>query len=185
MDNNDIADLAGIWRDRIYRRNLIMMIIFWISCTACFYLMGYYIKYIPGNIYFNVFFMAIGDLLSPIFACLVAQYTSSKVSLSISFIISTGGASLILGHTSTDHTVICILVMLTRFGISSAFTLVTLMIAEYFPVIVCSRIFGITNLFCRIVTIFVPMLAELPEPYPMAIFVSLSLLSTVSSFFLV
>ena len=68
-------------------------------------------------------------------------------------------------------------VLLSRFGICITFNMNYIATQRLFPSIVLSSVFGIANVFARFITILAPMIAEKPDPYPMAIFSSISLLS--------
>ena len=48
-----------------------------------------------------------------------------------------------------------------------------------FPSVVLSSVFGIANVFARFITILAPYIAEKPDPYPMALFASISILSCI------
>lgn len=92
---------------------------------------------------------------------------------------SVGGLMLIF---SEYEPTLCI--MVTKFGINIAFTLCYIVNAEYFPAIVCSRVFGICNLFARFSTILSPLIAEVEPPIPMCICVGICLMSSIGSLFL-
>lgn len=101
-----------------------------------------------------------------------------------SFAISSlGGVCLILAPKE-NKMLIMIIIMATKFGINIAFTLCYIINAEYFPSIVCSRVFGICNIFSRISTIMSPMIAEVTPPWPMVIYVLICFISMVASLFL-
>ena len=76
------------------------------------------------------------------------------------------------------------LIMMTKFGINIAFTLCYIINAEYFPSIVCSRVFGVCNIFSRISTILSPLIAEVTPPIPMVIYVLICFISMIASLFL-
>jgi len=77
--------------------------------------------------------------------------------------------------------VIPLFVLITRFGINSAFTLCYIITADYFPSIVSSRVFGICNLFSRFATILSPMIAELEPPVPMIVYSIICSITMISS----
>ena len=72
MENN--MELADLLKDRIYRVNLIIMILSWSASSFCFYIIGFYIKYIPGDIFVNMITTCIADVISSIVAGVIAQY---------------------------------------------------------------------------------------------------------------
>jgi len=181
-ENN--MNLGDLWQDRIYRVNLIIMILSWSASSFCFYIIGFYIKYIPGDVFVNVITTCIADAVSSIGAGLIAQEIGTQRTLFGAFALSSlGGVCLIL--TDTNNSIqIMVLIMATKFGINIAFTLSYIINAEYFPSIVCSRVFGICNIFSRISTILSPLIAEVTPPIPMVIYVLVCFISMVASLFL-
>lgn len=83
--------------------------------------------------------------------------------------------------SAADKYIIPIFVLITRFGINSAFTLCYIITADYFPSIVSSRVFGICNLFSRFATILSPMIAELAPPLPMMLYSLVCSITMISS----
>ena len=77
-----------------------------------------------------------------------------------------------------------VFVLITRYGINSAFTLCYIITADYFPSIVSSQVFGICNVFARFSTILSPLIAEIDAPVPMIIYVLICSLTMFSSLFL-
>ena len=64
--------MRDLMLDSIYRLNLIVMVLSWIASSFCFFIIGFYIKYIPGDIYSNMIAMNIADAASSIAAGLMA-----------------------------------------------------------------------------------------------------------------
>jgi uncharacterized membrane protein YagU involved in acid resistance len=89
-----------------------------------------------------------------------------------------GGIALIM---VTSESLILWAMFITRFGINCAFSLCYIITAEYFPPIVCSRVFGICNIFARVSTILSPLIAELAAPIPMATYVFICSILMVAS----
>ena len=93
-----------------------------------------------------------------------------------------GAVALMFSHDSAhEKYVIPLFVLITRFGINSAFTLCYIITADYFPSIVSSRVFGICNLFSRFATILSPMIAELEPPLPMIVYSIVCSITMISS----
>ena len=64
--------MVDLLKDSIYRMNLIVMILSWIASSFCFFIIGFYIKYIPGDIYSNIIATSIADGASSIAAGIIA-----------------------------------------------------------------------------------------------------------------
>ena len=182
ISNN--MELADLWRDSIYRVNLIIMILSWSASSFCFYIIGFYIKYIPGDIFVNMITTCIADVISSIVAGVIAQYIGTQRTLFGSFAISALGGVCLNLVQKQNKILIMIIIMTTKFGINIAFTLCYIINAEYFPSIICSRVFGICNIFSRISTILSPLIAEVTPPMPMVIYVFVCFISMIASLFL-
>jgi hypothetical protein len=77
-----------------------------------------------------------------------------------------------------------IFLLLTKFGVSSSLSLCYLITSEYFPIIYSSSVFGVCNVFSRIIAIFAPLIAEMEPPLPMAIYVIFCFFSVIGTVFL-
>ncbi len=71
MTENEFT-LVDVFKDRIYMLNLVIISLSWMASTVCFYIIGFYIKYIPGDVFSNVIIISIADALSSIGSGLVA-----------------------------------------------------------------------------------------------------------------
>ena len=76
------------------------------------------------------------------------------------------------------------LVLMAKFGISGAFTIVYVAHPKMFPTLFSVTSMGIANWVSRLMTSFAPMVAEVDEPTPMLIFTILCIISTICTFFL-
>ena len=161
------------------------MSITWASSTFTYYMVGFYIKYIPGD----VFTMVIVSCMAEFFACLVSgilsSYVGTKKCLFSSFLIG-GVFGIAIIFVSPENTLaIATCLLLTKFGVSSAFNLCFLVTAEYFPTNYSSTVFGACNVFARIMSIFSPLIAEAPAPMPMLVYTCFCFMSMMGATLLV
>ena len=163
--------------------NLIIIVLSWSSSTFCFYITSFYIKYLPGDVYMNVIILCIADALSSIGAGVMSTALGAKRTLFLSFLLSSIGGFFLILAGKQEH-MITILVLITRYGINSAFTLCYLITADYFPSIISSQIFGICNVFSRFSTIMAPLIAEVDPPIPMLVYCLVCTMTTFASMFL-
>ena len=77
-----------------------------------------------------------------------------------------------------------ILVMFCKFGITANFNVIYIVTASMFDSKVSASVFGVCNFFARLTTISAPLVAELPEPWPINSLVVLCAISSVVAFFL-
>ena len=68
------------------------------------------------------------------------------------------------------------LIMVTNLGVVIAFDIAYLINPELFPTILLASAYGICNIFGRAVSIFAPIVAKIPNPYPLIILIGYSLL---------
>jgi len=163
--------------------NLIIIVLSWCASTVCFYIIGFYIKYIPGNVFSNIIITSIADAISSVGAGVIAQNCGAKKTLFFSFSLAAiAGLGLIL--VGDEPIQIMVYVLITRYGINSAFTLCYIITADYFPSIVSSQVFGICNVFSRFSTILSPLIAEIDKPVPMMVYCLICFLSMIVSLFL-
>lgn len=51
----------------------------WASASFSYFLVGYYMKYIPGDIYTNIIYGGIAEIVSCVLIAIFAQYYGSKL----------------------------------------------------------------------------------------------------------
>lgn len=93
-----IYDFNNLTDDRVHFANLVIMNVAWSSTSFGFYLISYYMKYIPGDIYTNVVLSALADCLSSFFSGYLITKVGTQKTLVVSFFIS-GIFSLLLVFT--------------------------------------------------------------------------------------
>mgnify|MGYP002631616067 CR=1 FL=1 len=182
LTENDFT-MVDIFKDKVYMLNLIIIVVSWMASTVCFYIIGFYIKYIPGDVFVNIIITSVADALSSIGAGVLSNFIGAKKTLFLSFILATlAGLALILSND--DPVLIMTFVLITRYGINSAFTLCYIITADYFPSIVSSQVFGICNIFARFTTILSPLIAEIDAPVPMIVYCIICSVTMFASLFL-
>lgn len=77
--------MVDIFKDRTYMLNLVIISLSWMASAACFYIIGFYVKYIPGNVYSNIIIISVADALSSIGAGIVAESIGAQKTLFFSF----------------------------------------------------------------------------------------------------
>jgi len=164
--------------------NLVLMVILWSVSSLDYYLITFFMKYIPGNLYVNTSVSTISELVAYVFSGFVYNAVGGKKAFIISFALSALGGFLIAFIPATGFA-IASFVLLAKFGISFAFNLVYLITPTLFPVELTTTAFGICNVFARFSTILSPILAELALPTPMLCYGFTSIAAMIASIFLV
>ena len=66
--------------------NLLAMAFIWCSCSFCFYFIGYFVKYLEGDMYTNTIMMGVADLYAALLTQVAQSYLSTKKGFFYSFI---------------------------------------------------------------------------------------------------
>jgi hypothetical protein len=64
-------DMAILCRSREHMRSLIAVSALWIYAAFNYYLIGYYVKYFPGDVFTNFLMMTAAEILAPIYLWMV------------------------------------------------------------------------------------------------------------------
>jgi hypothetical protein len=166
--------------------NLILMIILWSISSFDYYLISFFMKYIPGNIYINASFSTIAEIVANMTSSVVYKFFGPKTAFVLCFTISAVGGILIAFIPSTVNPYLeAFFVLVAKFGISFAFTMVYLITPGLFPTELRGTVYGICNVAARFLTILSPILAEFAEPTPMLCYTFTSVAGLVASLMLV
>ncbi|CDW80967.1 organic cation [Stylonychia lemnae] len=182
LPNHSIYNLI---QNRLYLLNLVLMSITWASSTFTYYMVGFYIKYIPGDIFNMVIVSSMAELFACLISGVVSGYVGTKKCLFSSFLMGGVFGILIIFISPSNTLMISFCLLLTKFGVSSAFNLCFLVTAEYFPTLYSSTVFGACNVFARIMSIFSPLIAEVPAPLPMMVYTCFCFMSMLGTTLLV
>ena len=156
----------------------------WTTSSFCDYLLTFYLKYIPGNIFVNTSCSTFASLIGHAASGVVAKKFGIKIAFFVSFILASLGGLLLIFLYNADGLVIGVFVLFAKFGCSFAFNLVYFATPQMFPTAHCGKAFGICNVIARFSTIFSPLIAELPDPVPMAFFSAMTIVSAFLPIFL-
>lgn len=151
----------NITSDKVLIHNLLMMIIVWIAASFIFFLFGFLVKYMPGDIYFNsvisglsaIAMLAQGKLgeLLGVQRGIMACYMLGFVAIVFLCFFDKGTTQILLFA--------CVL-LVAKSGVSLAFGFAYAIHIELFPSNFLISSYGICNFFCRGLTIFAPLIAE-------------------------
>lgn len=151
----------------------------WTSSSFNYYIITFYLKYVPGNIFVNTSLSCIAEIFSYICSGIVMNKFGVKLSFMIAYTLAAAGGIFLVIFYNAEGALIATFVLFAKFGISFAFNISYLATPRMFPTSICSTAFGICNLFARGSTILSPIIAELHPPIPMSIF---SIMCIVSAF---
>ena len=140
------------------------MNIAWSAASFCYYMIGFYLKYIPGDVFTNIMVASLSEFFSCIISGMMAHKIGLTRSLGISFTLGLVAAiPLVFIQMAKDPNtqmlvVLCVLV--SKFGITSGFNICYLANVEYFPVVYSSTVFGACNIIARFASVLAPLIAE-------------------------
>jgi MFS family permease len=159
-----------------------MMILVWVAASFTFYLLNFLVKYMPGDIYFNSIISGL-SCVAMLIEGLMQDKLGSKGGMVVSYAV-TCLATVILCffvHGTDQIFLYAFILFLAKSGASLAFGFAYAIHIELFPSHFVISSFGICNFFCRGLTIFAPIVAELPNPWLPLLFLNLGAFSGLFS----
>ena len=161
-------------RQRPIKVNLAVMAYMWSACSFAYYMINFYMKYLPGNIFTNTFASGFSEMTADALSGLIYRRLGAKTTYSGLLALSLlGGVCILFMGESTSTVLMPIFVMLAKFGISGAFNVNYVCTVDVFPTLFMATALGFCNFFSRALTILAPEVAERPPPLPMAVFTAL------------
>jgi len=160
--------------------NLCILVFLWMTASFNLYMIGFYMKYIPGSIFVSTLTACLGDIPLSICGGVLYHLKGPRIAIPIFLVFATCGAiSLITWVKKAPDFFIPVVVLMTRSGIKASFDSCYLANSTIFPAIFAGTAFGICNIGAKMVTIFSPLTAEVKDPIPMIIFAILASIAAV------
>jgi len=153
----------------------------WSISSFNYYLITFYMKYVPGNIYVNTTASALSENLAYVVSGILLNKIGIKLCYVCPLIIAIVGGFLLTSIPATGWTEASF-VLIAKFGISWSFNNCYLSTPLLFPAHLRVRVFGICHLLASFVTVLSPLLAEIEPPTPMIVFTITSGIALVISF---
>lgn len=148
-----------------------------------YYLITFYLKYFPGNIFENSLYFALSDLLAYAISGIILKVSTTTKSFLVSYCVSTLGGILYLCFHS-KASLMPIFIILCRLGNSMSFNVAFGSNARLFPTKFVATTFGLANFVAHLFTTGSPMVAEIPDPYPIIVFCVNNCLAIFAALFL-
>lgn len=159
------------------------MSILWGATAMNYYLLAYYIKYIPGDVYVNTGVKTVSEIISFFVSGYLCNHVGQQQIFIFSFLVAALGGMLIV-MVPTNGILIAVFVFVAKFGISFAYNLVYIITPTLFPTENAATAFGICETSAMLSCILSPIVAELNEPLPMIIYSITSIGAMLVSLFL-
>lgn len=141
-------------------------------------------KYIEGDIYINSIVSSVSEVTAYVLSGALYGTIGPKVTFMASFAIAIVGSIFYIMFGQTAKSLIPVMILGSKFGISSAFNSVW-MANTLFPPIYASTTLGLCNAFARLSSMLAPQFAEFAPPTPMILFCIMAACAGVSSLFLI
>ena len=172
-----------IWKIPVLRTNLWAAAILYTEATFNFYLLSFYMKYFPGNLFVNSVYFACSDLTAFIMAGLFLNFVGMKVTIRVAACLAlTGGFMYLFLYSKTD--LIPFMICLSRVGQSMIFNTTLICVNRLFPTLFIANAYGIVNFCAHMSACLSPFVAEIHDPIPFIFFVTFVSFAVFSSFFL-
>lgn len=153
----------------------------WMAASFNLYMIGFYMKYIPGSIFVSTLTACLGDIPLSIAGGFLYHHKGPRIAMPIFLTVAICGSISIMTWSHHAEFMIPVLVLITRSGAKATFDSCYLANSTIFPAIFAGTAFGICNIGAKIITIFSPLTAEVKDPVPMVIFSCLSAVGVVLS----
>ena len=141
----------------------------WLSASFGYYLIGYQLKYIKGDLYVNAVITSSSEIAAYLVSGFLFEKFGIKIVLSASFLISMMGMGALIAYRPEDRPdadnnqlLISLFILGSIGGVSCAFNICYLGTHTLFPVSIVATAFGVCNCAARVFTIAAPYVAELP-----------------------
>ena len=162
--------------------NLLIFIYLFCGVSFSYYLLNFYMKYIPGNVYVNTIVASIAEAVSHFITLCLFKLLGARNSI-ITVNVVTGVATTVLWLAEVKGFIkeVPFFILLAKFGVVSFFTLMYLGTLVYFPSRYLGAVFGVCNTAARATTILAPMVAEINTPVPELCLISIAVVAVVLS----
>ena len=189
---SNVMNLKGSIRElfsiRVYRNNLIIMMIVWSFASFAFFLVPLYISQAKLNLFLISICLAVAEIISSFICLFITHNRDNKKSLIVFCgltCIGSVGALIFQSIFKDSTTGVAVAYLILYVGIVTAFDLVYLIVNDLFPTIFLATSYGACNVIGRFVSILSPSMAYAPDPIPMLTLIVFSGICVILPMFLV
>lgn len=105
----------------------------WSFGQGDYFLISYYLKYVPGNIYVNTTASTLAEIVAMVTSGLLFKFFGTKAAFALSYGIAALGGLLLVCFFESNIYLVAFFVLVAKFGIASVFALVYLITSTLFP----------------------------------------------------
>lgn len=147
--------MKELFRNKRHLANVLVLLFLWIAASFDYFLINFQMKYIDGDIYVNTIVSSVSEVIAYLISGALYSTLGPKISFIGSFSIAIVGSVFYVIFGEAHKTLIPVMILGSKFGISGAFNLVYLA-NSLFPPIYASTTFGIFNIFARLASMLAP-----------------------------
>ena len=156
-----------LWPVPQLKMNLICSCLIWLLSSFNFYMITFYLKSFPGNIYINSACFAAADMIAYLSSGIVLSKTTIRQGLTFSYSLSCIASFVYLfvytraqSDEKVEKYVIPIIIGFCRIGGSMSYNIGYISVARLFPTEFVATVFGIVNFVSHLITVGAPIVAE-------------------------
>ena len=155
-------------RDSLNIKNGASFILMIITCSFSYYLINFYVKYLPGDIFTNQIVNSLAEGVAHAASAVVVLIMSTRKGFAAGYGVCAISCVIVMYSQFYDSSwLIPIGVLGAKAGISVAFCFLYFSQVNYFTSAFLGLIMGSSNVVGRCSTILAPVVAELPDPTAM------------------
>ena len=147
------------------RINFVALCVLLSTCSFCFFLINFQMKYLEGSLIQNNIFFQSAELISNATSGYLYFIVGPRKAFAFSFSLSIVGCLFLMIYWHEIQWV-PYLILWANLGVSAAFNMCFIGFVELIPTIFRSTVFGIGNTFARGITGLAAEIAEIPYPFP-------------------
>jgi len=96
VKKKDQSSIKIFLSNRLNTMNLLTFIAIGVACSTVFYMINFYIKYLPGDIFLNQSMNSLSQVLANVVTIFLSKNVSNKKGLTIAFIMCVASCSLVI-----------------------------------------------------------------------------------------
>lgn len=154
--------LKDLFKHRMLRNNLILLIVIWSFCTFSFFVVPFYLEAIPSNLYLMSTATGIAEIVASAL-CLGTSERDSQKMVSVFAAVSCLGTGVIYLFQSAEinQTAQAVAYLVQYTGFVATFNTVYVLVNQLFPTIYLATAYGCVNIVGRAVSVSSPMVARM------------------------
>lgn len=147
--------LKDLFKNKEYLQNMLVLSFLWVVASFDYFLINFQMKYIEGDMYINTIVSCTSEVVAYIVSGALYKVIGTKISFLGAFTLAIIGSVFYIIFGEAHKSLVPVMVLGAKFGISGAFNLVYLA-NTLFPPIYASTTFGIFNIFARLASMLAP-----------------------------